>query len=255
MVTIKVTQKLEGLDASDFDTNVKLKTNGRIIVLAIVSILNSISSDWNIIEEDVSLISAQSTNRRLDTYSRRSLSSSLNIIYQITAGVSGLTASQAASKMQSALHTSASNGNFGTSIQNAYHIINSQGGWMGTQYSGGTLTVSIPLITLESSSTPNPSLAPTTVKLSKDHTVVIIVSVTSTIGFILILSLLYYVYRKRVDYLSTGVDLHSLDGKNNSGCDSSNPVTHFSYDIKGDKDDDSVWFDISLDYAYKETAV
>jgi hypothetical protein len=82
-VTIEVLQTVNGLDASDFDTPDKLRSNGRIIVLAVVNTINN-ANGWSIQEEDVELISVSSARRR------RLLSSNVNIKYKVTGGAVGM---------------------------------------------------------------------------------------------------------------------------------------------------------------------
>jgi len=252
MVTVEVSQKIDGLDASDFDSDEKLAANGRIIVLAIVDTINSdLNIDWNIQEEDVDLISVQS-GRRLSTF-RELLSSSISITYQITAGATGLTASQAVSSIQSALQTASSNGNFGLSIQSAYNTVVLAGGWTGTVYSGGTLTVNGPTVTVISVNTHKPTAAPTLKAdsgLSKsNNSTIIIAAVVAIIGFLSV-SLAYYYYLRHkkknltaetTDEADTGdVTIEILRGatspEDDNNDDAPEIIHTISYDVDADLD-------------------
>jgi len=214
VVTAEVSQNIDGLDASDFDTPEKLTTNGIVIVLAIVETISSISSDWSVQEKDTDLLSVQSA-RRLTT-KRKLQSSSISITYQVTAGASGLTTSQAVSTLESALKTAATSGTFGLSIQSAYNTVSVAGGsWTGTQYQGGTLIVSLPAVTVVSVNTHKPSFAPTVksdrATSTSDNSIIIIASIVATLGLISVsLACYFYFCRKQKSTSETDTENTSI---------------------------------------------
>ena len=53
VVTIEVVQTVNGLDATDFDTPDKLASNGRIIVLAVMDMINTAIPSGHVNENDV----------------------------------------------------------------------------------------------------------------------------------------------------------------------------------------------------------
>ena len=150
VVTIEVVQTINGLDATDFDTPDKLASNGRIIVLAVMDMINTAIPSGHVNENDVELLSVGSARRRL-------LSNGVVITYRVTAGGAGLSASAANAAVQASLANTAA---FASSLQAAYVTVSNAGGYSGS-YTGGSLTVVAPVISVISLDTPSPVTSPT----------------------------------------------------------------------------------------------
>ena len=150
VVKIEVVQTVNGLDASDFDTPDKLASNGRMIVLAVMDMINTAIPSGQVNENDVELLSVSSARRRL-------LSNGVVIKYRVTAGGTGLSASAANAAVQTSLANTAA---FASSLQAAYVTVSNAGGYSGS-YTGGSLTVIAPVISVISLDTPSPVTSPT----------------------------------------------------------------------------------------------
>ena len=150
VVTIEVVQTVNGLDATDFDTPDKLASNGRMIVLAVMDMINTAIPSGQVNENDVELLSVSSARRRL-------LSNGVVIRYRVTAGGTGLSASAANAAVQTSLANTAA---FASSLQAAYVTVSNAGGYSGS-YTGGSLTVIAPVISVISLDTPSPVTSPT----------------------------------------------------------------------------------------------
>ena len=155
-VTVAVSQSINGLNANDFNSADKIKTNGRMIVLAIVATINS-QTTWNLVETDVRIISV-SAGRRLSATSRKLLASSVSVDYQVTAASSQLSSNQVQAQMSSIITTSSNNGDLATNLQTAYSEI--QTTYTGA-YNGGALQVADPSVTVVAVYTPSPTRSPT----------------------------------------------------------------------------------------------
>jgi len=150
VVTIEVVQTVNGLDATDFDTPDKLASNGRIIVLAVMDMINTAIPSGHVNENDVELLSVTSARRRL-------LSNGVVIKYRVTAGGAGLSAIAANAAVQTSLANTAA---FASSLQAAYVTVSNAGGYSGS-YTGGPVTVTAPVISVISLDTPSPVTSPT----------------------------------------------------------------------------------------------
>ena len=194
-VTLDVTQKITGLDVSDFSSPDLLSKNGRVIALAVVMSINN-ATGWSLVEYDVQLKSVGAA-RRLNSY-RSLLQSSVSVNYLVTAYASGQSSSQIISTVSSVLTTAANSGTFATNIQSAYTSISGTTSF--THYNGGTLTVGSPLVVVAVVYTKSPTPSPTSQTAagtsSSVESTVIIATIIVTLGFVSI-ALTYYYYLKQ----------------------------------------------------------
>jgi hypothetical protein len=121
-----------------------------MIVLAVMEMINTAIPSGQVNENDVELLSVSSARRRL-------LSNGVVIKYRVTAGGTGLSASAANAAVQTSLANTAA---FASSLQAAYVTVSNAGGYSGS-YTGGSLTVIAPVISVISLDTPSPVTSPT----------------------------------------------------------------------------------------------
>jgi hypothetical protein len=181
-VTVEVSQTISGLDATDFNTPQKLKTNGRMIVIAIRRTINN-QTDLNIEEDDVRITSIAAAKSL--SIIRKLSSSSISVTYQVTAASTQLSLSQLVSLLTSIITTSSSNGVLGSYIISAYNTIAIT--YTGT-YTGTTLTLSNPSVTVIVVYTPSPTASPTEAVVSNKNrsntTTIIIASIFACLSFL-----------------------------------------------------------------------
>ena len=215
-VTIEVSQSIGGLNVDDYDTPEERKTNGRMIVLAVLATLNN-QTGLSLVEDDIKIISVASA-RRLNTY-RDLLSASITVNYQVTGYANGLSSSQIISTMTAALSTAASNGVFATNIYNAYVTVSTSGSYTGIQVQAGTVSVNTPSVTVVIVYTPKPTTSPTlssqSSTQSKDKSL-IIAAVVACLGFVTLAFAYYYYLRHKkkkalLHYNETGPEDAAID--------------------------------------------
>ena len=256
-VTIEVSQSIGGLNVDDYDTPEERKTNGRMIVLAVLATLNN-QTGLSLVEDDIKIISVASA-RRLNTY-RDLLSASITVNYQVTGYANGLSSSQIISTMTAALSTAASNGVFATNIYNAYVTVSTSGSYTGIQVQAGTVSVNTPSVTVVIVYTPKPTTSPTlssqSSTQSKDKSL-IIAAVVACLGFVTLAFAYYYYLRHKkkkalLHYNETGPEdvaidiLHTINSEDDH--DGNNDVPQIVHTITNDVDNRDVATDSFIEH-------
>jgi hypothetical protein len=168
-VSVQVTQQVDGFSYTDLDSDNEIKTNGRVIIIAVKNIINQANS-WSLTESDITLDSVSSSSRRY-------LVAGITVTYTITGGQVGVSTATATSLITDAIKNSITSGNFTRSLRSAHTSLG--GAYIGsTDFTQVSASVT-PVFVVTAVYTPKPTMEPTrfpTVGNTNDYIVNYLVS-------------------------------------------------------------------------------